>query len=116
MRKLICECCGAPINPRTYKCEYCGTAYEREVNGNVVRIETFQNPVREYKAGVEVPAEAVSVMNEHGAANYAIEQLSRNLAEAIAECMQLHTHYDPRSMNHIVTARIKIIEPAERFR
>lgn len=39
-----CDCCGAPINPATMKCEYCGTQYQHR-GGNIVRIETFRNPV-----------------------------------------------------------------------
>ena len=31
MKKLMCENCGAPINPESYVCEYCKTSYRNPV-------------------------------------------------------------------------------------
>lgn len=52
MKNLKCECCGAslkinPYNPYfdDYFCDYCGSKYKAN-NEGVIRIETYQNPVR----------------------------------------------------------------------
>ena len=49
MKNLKCECCGAPlkINPYfdDYFCDYCGSKYKAN-NEGVIRIETYQNPVK----------------------------------------------------------------------
>lgn len=35
MKALICERCGAPINPKIYKCDYCDTQYENNAVKNI---------------------------------------------------------------------------------
>lgn len=115
MKALICECCGGQINPRTYKCEYCGTAYKRDADDNIIRIETFHNPVKEYTSSMEIPPE-VSLCLGKDVGRYAVEQLANHLTEAIAECMELVYTYDPMRMSHRITARVRMVEPVNTYR
>lgn len=114
MKKLICECCGAPINPKTYKCEYCGTQYKLETD-EVIRVETFHNPIKVYKSKIEIPYEGIEAMGKEHTSKYAIHHLSRNLADAIAENMELHCSNDPFSRVQKITARVRIVEPKYMF-
>ena len=37
MQKLVCTQCGAPINPETFACEYCGSIFlnsQNEIKGS----------------------------------------------------------------------------------
>lgn len=115
MEKLECKNCGGVINPNTYTCEYCGTKYKRDYNDQIVRIEHFQNPVRVYTSQVILPKDQIDCMGTENVSKVAIAKLSRNLADAIAENMELYTEYDPYYMQQKITARIRIVEPKYMF-
>lgn len=106
MDKYICECCGGHINPRTMKCEYCGTQYKKEYD-NYVRIETFQNPVITLKSRVmldrDVPLEVAS--------RYALEELTRELARNLTPFLVTESMYHPDTMLTEVNGMIKIVKP-----
>lgn len=114
MRELKCTNCGAPINPKTMRCEYCGTQYKID-NEQIVRIETFQNPCKVYKSQMIIPDEHVRAIGENEMSRIAIRQLSQNLADAIAENMELTYEHEPMSMAHRCTARVRIVEPKYTF-
>lgn len=110
MKKMQCENCGGHINKSTMRCEYCGTQYTKDEHENVVRIETFTNPIRVYKAQTAMHSDVVR-SNPKMASEYAVKELARNLADAIAENMEVETEYDPRLMMHRMTAKVRIVEP-----
>lgn len=121
MKNLKCECCGAPlkVNPISiyyddYICEYCGSKYKVE-NERAIRIETYQNPVRTLMAKTYVDEYAVKVMGEEEAAEYSIKNLTRNLAESLAPMLTIEKEYDPQYMRHIITAKVRVVEPGYRF-
>lgn len=114
IKKLICECCGGKINPKTYQCEYCGTCYKRE-HDEVLRIETYQNPCKVYESKIEISHEAIKAYGEEEVSKMAIRQLSRNLAEAIAPNMEMRTEYDPMYCQQRISARVRIVEPKYMF-
>lgn len=113
LTKLQCECCGGTINSATGVCEYCGMRYKIEEE-QLVRVETYHNPIRTYKALQEIPQEFMQIDPEK-ASQHTVKMLARNLADAIAECMDLSTEYDPRRCVQRVTARIRIVEPKYHF-
>lgn len=121
MKNMKCECCGAPlkINPLSiycegYICEYCGSKY-KAYNEGVIRIETYQNPVRILMARTYVADDAVKYIGEEKAAEYSIKNLSRNLAESLAPMLTIEKEYDPKCMRHIITAKVRVVEPNYRF-
>ena len=115
---MKCECCGAPlkINPyfNNYICDYCGSKYKAD-NEGVIRIETYQNPVRTLISKTYVSDDAVKGIGEEKAAEYSIKNLSRNLAESLAPMLTIEKEYDPQYMRHIITAKIRVVEPDYRF-
>lgn len=110
MKKLICKCCGGKINSSTYRCEYCGTQYEKHQD-NIIRIETYQNPCRVYKAQMYMRNDEIEMLGKENASEIAIKQLSRNLAEAIEPNLEIVTEYDPLLMSQKISARVRIVEP-----
>ena len=112
MNKYICECCGGQINRSTMKCEYCGTAYKEEFD-NVIRIETFRNPIREYKASIILPNEMVNQLGEKETANFATVSLVGKLAEALKENMILNVENDVLMCGQKVTGYVKIVHPVQ---
>ena len=121
MKNLKCECCGASlkINPYNqyfddYFCDYCGSKYKAD-NEGVIRIETYQNPVRTLIAKTYVSDDVVKGIGEEKAAEYSIKNLSRNLAESLAPMLTIEKEYDPQYMRHIITAKVRVVEPDYRF-
>ena len=116
MKNLKCECCGAQlsIDYEGYICEYCGSKYKVE-NERAIRIETYQNPVRTLIAKTYVSDDFAKDIGEEKAAEYSIKNLTRNLAESLAPMLTIEKEYDPQYMRHIITAKVRIVEPDYRF-
>ncbi len=112
LKPLVCKCCGGTINRQTMKCEYCGTEYERQGEDAVIRIETFRNPVRTFRACVSISDNDVTkspdLMSE-----VALRQLKTKLSEAIASNMVVDVVHDINYMTQKVYGTIKIVEPVE---
>ena len=109
MNKYICPCCGGRINRASMTCEYCGTAFKEE-HDNLIRIETFQNPVVTLGSSAFVSHKDM-YMNPDQMAEHAIKQLAHNFAEVIAPYMDIEYRFDPFEAGHILDARIKIVNP-----
>ncbi len=112
MKKYICDCCGGQINRATMKCEYCGTAYREEYD-NVIRLETYHNPVREYTAKVIVPEEMVDSIGPEKSSEYIIDRLAMELSKAIRENMVIVSRADPFRNTQEVAGYIKMIHPVQ---
>lgn len=122
MKKLKCECCGAPLNVsyiNNYRtnisfCEYCGSKYRLE-NETVIRVENFHNPIRTLISKVELPEEDIRAIGEEKMSEIAIRNLTRNLAESLAPMMTVEKTYDPMTMRHLITAKVRVVEADYRF-
>ena len=121
MKNLKCECCGTPlkINPISiyyegYICDYCGSKYKAD-NEGIIRIETYQNPVKTLIAKTYVSDDVAKGIGEEKAAEYSIKNLTRNLAESLAPMLTIEKEYDPQYMRHIITAKVRVVEPDYRF-
>lgn len=114
MIKMQCSNCGGRINPNTMRCEYCGTQYKKEADERIIKVETFQNPIKVYKTQMTVPREHLNG-NEETMSKIVINQLARNLADAFAENMEVHSEYDPMLNGYRITSRVRIVEPKHIF-
>lgn len=111
---LKCDCCGGNLkptlyDPRKYSCEYCGTHYVKDGLCDVIKVETFHNPVRTLKSVIEYPVEDMQLMGEH-ASEFAMKSLTRNLADSLAEFMRVETEIDPANRKCVITARVRLVE------
>lgn len=109
MDKYKCSCCGGNINRATMTCEYCGTQYKEEY-GNVIRIETFTNPVRTLASKTALDDFALK-MNPKEYSEYAIKKLAVEFAECLVPFMDIHSSIDSNRGQTILDARIKVVEP-----
>jgi len=111
-----CPYCGGHVDPVSLKCSYCGTRYYKNNNSdNLIRIETYQNPIRTYGASIELNKHEYDIMGKEDASKMAIDMLSHKLADALAENMELDTEFDPSRMCQKISARVRIIEPKYMF-
>ena len=107
--KYKCSCCGGDIDRKTMTCEYCGTRYKEEY-GNVLRIETFQNPVRTLATRIVIDDFAMRTAPKDYS-EFAIRELARQFAECIAPYMDIQHTFDSRTRISRLDARIKVVEP-----
>lgn len=118
MHKLICECCGAPLNPVTLICEYCGTPHKRDKSApeQVMRIETFQQPVVTLGANYVIN-DIIAQYDPQVASKIAIEAISRRIAESITPYISFRSYMDGglRGNGAIVKGTIKVVKPISNF-
>lgn len=110
LKPLVCKCCGGTINRKTMKCEYCGTAYERQGDDVIIRVETFRNPVRTFTACVGVDDNEIS-QDPDRIAYIAMHRLIEELSKTIAPNLVLQTYHDTSRMQTKVYGTIKIVQP-----
>lgn len=109
MDKYICECCGGKINPRTLKCEYCDTEYKRE-GDDIIRIETFRNPVVPLKCGVSISREML--MNDpERTVRYVYGKIAEKLADSIMPYMIFENHDDVERCQTQIVGMIRVVNP-----
>lgn len=105
-----CECCGGHINRQTMVCEYCGTRYKKE-NNEIIRIETFTNPVRTFTAKFAIDHNIIIDYGPEQASEIAIKELANELSKCIAPMMSVYSEFDIDHYRHIIAGQIKIVEP-----
>ena len=111
MDKYICECCGGKVNRATMTCEYCGTQYKEEAN-NLIRFETYRNPVQKLCVTTSFPEEAFKERPKE-MAEYAIRHTAMKFAECIAPYMVMETEYAPEYHQRRIYGQIRIVVPKE---
>ena len=109
----ICQCCGGRIDPKTMTCDYCGTAYKKE-HDNLIRIETFHNPVQTFAAQVAMDPYILTELGPKEASKVAMNQLVDELSKCIAPMMEVYSEYRPEFGIHVVNGRIKVVQPVHR--
>ena len=108
-----CPHCGAPVNMARAICEYCGTTFENEA----VRIVYGEPKVDRLSAMVSLGDEmfAIRDANLTDLSKYAIELLSKKIAEGLIPYMQIETSHDMMHMAHNFRADIRVVRPGVRF-
>lgn len=113
MEKYICEQCGGSINPVTMKCEYCGTQYKSH-NNQIIRVETFYNPVKTLNAGCRISKFDVECIGADNAAKHITNRLSAMFAQEIQDIIQLDALYDPERMEYNIHGMLKVVIPEQK--
>lgn len=108
----ICDRCGGHINRATMQCEYCGTRF-REENDNVIRIETFRNPVREFSVKAVIPDFYVREMGCEAASRICMNELTQKMAECLPQLMNVRVEMISAQNLVAATATLKGIVPVE---
>lgn len=114
--ELRCKNCNGALDPKTLKCPYCGSQYEREnKNGVIHYIESVPPNVVTLGAKVCFERYMLHSMGEERASEVTMRQMTHALAEALAPYIELETHIDPLNMTQVVRGRIRVLEPDYRF-
>ena len=119
---LRCDYCGGFVDPKTYRCPYCGTQYikpREEPFGRPLEMKLIavNAPVDVYGVKTAISAYDTKMMNDIGVP---IEQevrrdMARQLADIIAEKIDITEEYDIRRMDKTYSARLRVVKPDFRF-
>lgn len=111
MKALKCTCCGGNINRATMTCEYCGTQYTLK-DDNLLRIETFTNPIKTIGAEMVIHKEDLLRAGETSKVmEFCVKRLAAQMAEQLYDCMQIRTA-DLWEYNSVkLRAQAKVVVP-----
>lgn len=116
MENLTCTRCGGTIDPKTYRCEYCGTYYEKPATANAT-LKVIQAPANiiPLSACAAVDKEII-VANGELAAKYVRSEMAHKLATELAKYMDIITYEEPRTYQIMVKGRIRVVAPEYRYK
>ena len=119
---LRCDYCNGFVDPKTYKCPYCGTQYIKP------REEPFGKPIEMKLIAVNAPVDVIGVHREINMYDYKmlqdcgvpIEQevrrdMANQIADAIAEKLEIYEDNDIVGMKKTYSARLRLVKPEFRF-
>lgn len=116
LEELKCVNCGAPLDLLTLKCEYCGSQFaKKEERGLIHYVQTCPAQVATLSAQVNISDEAMRYGSADQISEFAVRQLTRNLAEALMPYMKIETYRDLYTMTQMVRGTIRVVEPDFRF-
>lgn len=116
LEELKCRNCQAPLNPITYKCEYCGSQYEKKIEYGVTHyIQKCPAQVQTIGSQVCISDEVMVRMPEEDIARYAMNDIVHDLAKALAPYIKLETMWDAYEPRQIIRGTIRVVEPDFRF-
>lgn len=106
MNELKCPNCGAPINRKTMRCDYCGAVFMNTYNSVVYQVE---NPkIVPLKAIMKVDEELTTMDGYEG---YMVDHLAYSLAKQVAKYMDVTIQHDPRDCTVTALARVRVVPP-----
>ena len=118
LRALVCQKCGASLNPRTLRCEYCGTYHERVGSDvGIMRVQIERPGVRVLRCKLAVGDYLVAsgrISNEEMDA-YIRKGLNEKLSEQLQDVAEVYCEHDPLNMRYNVMGQIRVLEPEYRF-
>ena len=112
MKAMICERCGATINPKTMRCEYCGTYY-KEDTPTVFCVERQGVDVLSTRFAID--DELISLYDEKILVQYVGNEITKRLVEAISKNVEFYVQEDPLRQRHFVEGRIRVVPPKFKF-
>ena len=111
MSRYVCESCGAPINPLSGVCEYCGSRYRIE-HGSVLMVENCK--AVKLCAECAIPNEIV-FHNADSASEIALSEMSRKIADTLKDYLKIVTRKDEFLNATIIRGEIRVLPPSFRF-
>ena len=115
---LICQRCGAPLNPETLICEYCGTAHKRDELSPeklTVVVTPVMRPVTTLRAKSYIPEDMARYSPEY-ASKMAVDDVVQKLARGLAEFIEFEARNDYWEGRPFVTGTLRVVEPVERLK
>ena len=119
---LRCDYCNGFVDPKTYKCPYCGTQYIKP------REEPFGRPLEMKLIAVNAPVEVIGVNREINMYDYKVmrdtgvpveqiirREMAQEIADRIADKLDIYEDYNLDRATRIYNARLRLVKPEFRF-
>ena len=114
--ELKCKNCNGALNPKTLKCEYCGSQYrEKNDNGKITYFQTVPAKTEVLRAQVSVPDRMMRSVDTDTISKYTLEEISCLLAKELMKYAKIETMYEPLTMTQIISGTVRVVEPDFRF-
>ena len=114
MKAMICERCGGKINPKTRRCEYCGTYYEREFPDFIIQMERPDVQVLSFDMAVGQEWDMMNLKKED-LMRFVHREMTLRLAVALEPNVEYKIFEDPCFDRSIVRGRVRVLPPGYRF-
>lgn len=112
MNKRQCVSCGAPIEPYSHKCSYCGMVYDDGYWTGVIQYVPLHMNRHHLVAQVEIPDDILhSKIDSTYLADYTKKGLTEQLAASLSEMMTIKTSRDLFKNTIIVRGKVWVEEP-----
>lgn len=114
--KMFCSNCGAPLKPKTDRCEYCGAFIKRE-DGVSIRLKLPNTNYVTELIGAETRISAPEcIENRIDMGTLALKRLTHELAGKLMEKISYEQTYDPVKMQMIFRAYVEIVPPERKLK
>ena len=115
MEQLKCPNCGGNVDRERMICPYCGTQFKREHDPNILRIETYNPRTRVLETKVMFSEHELNMLGIENASEIMVHEMAKKIANSLVPFMEVKTSYDPQRFEHILRARVRVLEPDYRF-
>ena len=111
IKPLTCHNCGANINRRIMRCEYCGTEYEYP--DERIKIIVDRPGVHTIRCETKVDMMHMRYSPE-GAREYVLQDMRRQIADGLLAYMKMTTSecYDPMNCCQIIRGEVRVLDPS----
>ena len=105
MRPMNCKNCGAPLH--NYKCDYCGTEYEKPPAQFIVN--TCDTDVIACQCSLSL--DEIKYANENGYAEDMLKhEMAYKVSQELLKYMSVDTWIDPLQQSQVFGGRIRVIK------
>lgn len=111
LQTMTCKNCGANINRRTLRCDYCGTEYEHP--NDRIKIVTIRPGVHTIRCQTKVDMEMMRHSTE-GAKEHVLRDMREQIADGLLAFMKMTTSecHDQRSHCQIIRGEVRVVDPS----
>lgn len=109
MKPLICKQCGGQIDPITYVCKSCDTAYKKPQT--TISIANEDSEYATFQTDVDISGLFLSRVCTDDVADIAIKEIRNRIAEAIMPFVEIKTGYNIRDDIMTVRGTVRIKKP-----
>jgi hypothetical protein len=89
----------------------CGTSYYLDEEHNPIRIESWNGNIKTVSCETRMPGEYVLLGDAEHAAEYTLHEIAHRMAERLVPFIEYEQTYDPRCMEYITRARLRVADP-----
>ena len=112
LKAMVCQNCGATIDRRSMKCEYCGTQYEREYDGAQVRFVMDRPGVHTICAEAMVDEMIVGSIPPEAMERHIMNKLRNSIADGLLEYLKMEVKVDPMHFCRIIRGEVRVLDPS----